>query len=444
MSAGAGGEEMVFGDVAFREPRPLRRPDRDGDWACLPYETPAPGDLPIFLDRAAADRIERHALRDTSVELGGILLGRECVDDRTREPFVWVTQALEAKHFENTQASFTYTHDSWEEISRERDRLHPSLDIVGWYHTHPNFGVFLSGHDRFIHEHFFAQPLQVAYVVDPVRQTRGFFRWRDGSLLEVGGYYLTASRGERVALARTLDDLEGRIGHDGPSTTLSPLLEAELMAALTRTHSAPATTSADSPWIVLAGSLGAVAGALILGAGLWLSSLAAQVRQQSQALEAIGRATAADRNEAARLSGKAEALDALLGRVEAGGLKGKASEVLERLIRERDEALAENRRKSSVFNQFADEVGRLRDTSAGQKARITELAERLQKAEDAARDPGSATPDTLTEAGRGLTWYVAAGGWATSLILALVLIASLLRGRPDASPIPTPDDRPSL
>ena len=42
-----------------------------------------PDDLPIFLDRRAADAIERHALSDTSVELGGILLGKECVDPAT-------------------------------------------------------------------------------------------------------------------------------------------------------------------------------------------------------------------------------------------------------------------------------------------------------------------------------------------------------------------------
>ena len=48
-----------------------------------------------------------------------------------------VTQSLEAKHYENTQASFTYTHDSWEEITRERDRLHPELDIVGLV-SHPS------------------------------------------------------------------------------------------------------------------------------------------------------------------------------------------------------------------------------------------------------------------------------------------------------------------
>ncbi len=31
----------------------------------------------------------------------------------------------------------------------------PNIDIVGWYHTHPSFGIFLSHHDLFIHQNFF-------------------------------------------------------------------------------------------------------------------------------------------------------------------------------------------------------------------------------------------------------------------------------------------------
>ena len=236
---------MVFEDIKYREPHRLRRPDRDRRWACIAYEVPKADDLPIFLDRATADAIERHALRDTSVELGGIMLGKECVDDVTGEPFVWVTKSLEAKHYENTQASFTYTHDSWEEISRERDKLYPELDVVGWYHTHPDFGIFLSSHDLFIQHHFFSQPLQVAYVVDPIRQTRGFFRWRSGQMEQVGGFHLSADRGDRVALVRLVNDLENIPSPDsGSGGSLSPRLEAELIAMLTRPVSHYQGTSA--------------------------------------------------------------------------------------------------------------------------------------------------------------------------------------------------------
>jgi proteasome lid subunit RPN8/RPN11 len=49
--------------------------------------------------------------------------------------------------------------------------------MVGWYHTHPGFGIFLSGMDLFIHQNFFTQIWHVAYVLDPRARTSGFFCW---------------------------------------------------------------------------------------------------------------------------------------------------------------------------------------------------------------------------------------------------------------------------
>jgi len=282
-------DEIIFDDIKYREPERRCRPDRDPHWACLAYGVPQPADLPIYLERVTADLIERHALSDTSVELGGILLGKECVDDLTGLPFVLVTKSLEAKHFENTQASFTYTHDSWEEISRERDRLHPDLDIVGWYHTHPDFGIFLSGHDQFIHRHFFAQPLQLAYVVDPIRQTRGFFQWRAGELEQVGGFHLFAERADRLALSRLVNDLENLPNQEGGGGSgLTPRLEAQLIAMLTRPTAHHQASSLTSPVLpLLFGLIGTLVGVLIMGVGLALFQLYRQTTQQSQSMAAL-------------------------------------------------------------------------------------------------------------------------------------------------------------
>ena len=283
------GDEIIFDEVQYREPVRARRPDRDPAWACLACQIPQPDDLPIFLAREPADAIERHALRDTSVELGGVLLGRECVDERTGEPFVWVTESLEAKHYESTQASFTYTHDSWEELTRERERFHPKLDIVGWYHTHPDFGIFLSGHDLFLHRNFFPQPLQVAYVIDPIRQIRGFFRWRGDGLEQVGGFWLTASRADRIALARQVNDLESIANAEPAGTGFSPRLEAELMAMLTRPHtSAPAGSPVNRAlYSLLFGGFGLLVGGLVTAATGWMATVARQVEGQSATLNEI-------------------------------------------------------------------------------------------------------------------------------------------------------------
>ncbi|MGC8643310.1 MAG: Mov34/MPN/PAD-1 family protein, partial [Isosphaeraceae bacterium] len=284
------GDEMVFEEIRYREPVRLLRPDRDLRYACLSYQVPATSDLPIFVDYHTADAMERHALADTSVELGGILLGKECVDEATGAQFVWITQALEAKHYANTQASFTYTHDSWEEITRQRDRLFPDLDIVGWYHTHPSFGIFLSHHDLFIHQHFFAQPLQVAYVIDPIQQTRGFFQWRDRGMAQVEGFYLTADRGERLALAKLANDLENLPSPQGQGGgLLSPRLEAELIKMLSRS-STPRYINSPVDRLQTAmtfGMLGSFLGVLAVAVALWLYQLNGRIREQNESLKAL-------------------------------------------------------------------------------------------------------------------------------------------------------------
>jgi hypothetical protein len=61
------------------------------------------------------------------------------------------------------------------------ERQHPTRRILGWYHTHPGFGIFLSDMDMFIHGNFFNLPWQVALVYDPHSGEEGLFLWKDGS-----------------------------------------------------------------------------------------------------------------------------------------------------------------------------------------------------------------------------------------------------------------------
>lgn len=62
----------------------------------------------------------------------------------------------------------------------------PGKRIVGWYHSHPRFGIFLSAHDIAIQTVYFGQPWQVAYVTGarvarlpvPPRTDREVHVWR--------------------------------------------------------------------------------------------------------------------------------------------------------------------------------------------------------------------------------------------------------------------------
>ncbi len=462
-------DEIVFEEVRYRQPERMRRPDRDRRMACLAYEVPGPDDLPVFLDRATADTIERHALRDTTVELGGILLGKECVDDQTGEPFVWVTRSLEAKHYENTQASFTYTHDSWEEITRERDRSHADLDIVGWYHTHPDFGVFLSSHDLFIQRHFFSQKLQVAYVVDPIRQTRGFFRWRDGEMQQTGGFFLTADRSERAALVRLVDDLENVPNADPTSAGggLSPRLEAELITMLTRpaTHHVGVSAVDRAQTALLFGILGTMFGVVGLAAVLWLNTLSGHVQEQARVIKDL-RDTVDKTSDRQRI-----ALDAAMG--DAGGASpAKFVERYSEALRERDDAKTRLANQAVASNLLAEKVKLLSEDYSRLNTKYDE-AKKFEKigkeaaelrisfdelhstSEDQARKIADLEELLDTTDGRKAAiltrkyqnvWYTAVGGWTVSVFLALALAASYAyRQLPsEDGSHPSPDPTPPI
>lgn len=124
----------------------------------------------------AVRRIRQHARSSNAAEICGVLIGSEEDGATTVEASIAGTNAVEAG------THVTFTQDTWEHIYRVKDRDYPDARIVGWYHSHPGFGVFLSDHDTFIHKNFFSAPRQVAWVYDPHSDEEGCFGWVDGRL----------------------------------------------------------------------------------------------------------------------------------------------------------------------------------------------------------------------------------------------------------------------
>ena len=205
-------------DIRFGEleetPRQRRlRPDQNRHYAVVSCQTPSQGDLPIYVDMDVLREMEAHALSNLDAELGGVLLGGQYEDDQGRS-FVVITDSLRAEHYENTKGSFKFTHETWSDITRKRDEFPADMQMVGWYHTHPGWGVFLSGMDTFICSHFFNKPLDVALVIDPCQQERAFFQWTttgDRRTRLTRGFYLTGSRFRLPELEIYAAQLEGKV-----------------------------------------------------------------------------------------------------------------------------------------------------------------------------------------------------------------------------------------
>jgi proteasome lid subunit RPN8/RPN11 len=131
----------------------------------------------LVVDSEVVRQIRQHARSSSKTEVCGVLIGQD------RDHRIDVAACIEGQN-------------------AVKDQKYPEERIVGWYHSHPGFGVFLSDHDTFIHRNFFSSPGQVAWVFDPHSDEEGCFGW-------VGG------RIERLKQIGVVDRRGGEEAHEG-------------------------------------------------------------------------------------------------------------------------------------------------------------------------------------------------------------------------------------
>lgn len=173
----------------------MTKPDKNGneefdcqvDLTChnpgKPDNYEAGGGVFVEINQVSSSFILDYSRSDTSQELAGVLLGH--YTEKGGQYHVFVDAAIEARYTEAAKGSVTFTHRSWDYINSVLEEKYPQLSIVGWFHTHPGFGIFLSGYDKFIHNNFFNLPWQIAYVIDPLAGKHGFFGWSNSNLVKV-------------------------------------------------------------------------------------------------------------------------------------------------------------------------------------------------------------------------------------------------------------------
>jgi len=135
---------------------------------------PGEEELRVSIDKRAYAEILSHAKEEADVEICGVLIGKLKEDKHGR--WLHLQHTIRGEGAKQQGAQVTFTHEAWNHINKVWDREFPQLGIVGWYHTHPGFDIFLSDMDKFIHKSYFDNPHQVAYVYDPHQGTEGFFR----------------------------------------------------------------------------------------------------------------------------------------------------------------------------------------------------------------------------------------------------------------------------
>ena len=143
----------------------------------------------VFLAQPAYARIHVHAASDLDNEVGGILVGKWCQDTGNGSRFLVIEKVLPARFTRQSSIHLTFTQDSIVHYHGIIEKRYAGKQIVGWYHTHPRMGVFLSRYDTWLHDNFFAEPWQVALVVEPYASLGGFFIRQNGGVLDPSRYF---------------------------------------------------------------------------------------------------------------------------------------------------------------------------------------------------------------------------------------------------------------
>ena len=106
--------------------------------------------------------------------IGNILKWKEIIYIVIRDQ-IFIKGAVHSHQFSTSQIEGTAGEYEKQFQNLKIKKQDDNLRIVGWWHSHPGIGCFLSSTDFRTQEFFFPESYQVALVVDPIREEFKFF-----------------------------------------------------------------------------------------------------------------------------------------------------------------------------------------------------------------------------------------------------------------------------
>ena len=95
---------------------------------------------------------------------------------------------------DSTFVSTEFSEEAFPKLAGQLVEKHGDKIIVGWAHSHPTFGCFLSDTDLRTQKNFFPEWFHAALVIDPVRGEKKFFKL-DGYGYREASYAVIKKRG---------------------------------------------------------------------------------------------------------------------------------------------------------------------------------------------------------------------------------------------------------
>ncbi len=135
----------------------------------VPFIVRCTPEVHLFIPRNIMVSMENHSLEgmSESKEVMGLLIGKLFQDDQGE--YGMVTDVVSAPLVAD-ETYVKFNHESIEELFETLDQMEERM-IIGWYHSHPGYGCFLSQIDMATHLSIFGDGKGFAIVVDPMDGT---------------------------------------------------------------------------------------------------------------------------------------------------------------------------------------------------------------------------------------------------------------------------------
>lgn len=140
--------------------------------------------FPIYISEDLLREIKK-ICKKFKTEVFGYLVGEVFKWKETKyvlvEDQVFVKAGTDSRQYTTQQIDGAAGKYQLQVEKLRKKKKNDDLLVVGWWHSHPDFGCFLSTTDVITQESFFPDTYQVALVVDPVREEFNFFSLDKGS-----------------------------------------------------------------------------------------------------------------------------------------------------------------------------------------------------------------------------------------------------------------------
>lgn len=132
----------------------------------------------LFMGKSVISKMAFHADLGyaENEEVMGLLMGNAYVDD---EGEYAVAEGTATSGLVATGVSVRFDPDALEDLFSSVDE-NKCRTVIGWYHSHPGFGCYMSDIDIKTHKNIFGEKLGFSLVLDPSEQAMMVFVNDDG------------------------------------------------------------------------------------------------------------------------------------------------------------------------------------------------------------------------------------------------------------------------